>query len=110
MCGDMLSSSWEAENKETGHWNPDKPSQMWMRKDIKAEIDRFHDKVIVPAQYTHSDHFHTILEDLVLAAMGTAQLRYFSVTMSYKSGNIVDNAILMSVSVIVKLRSRSGEG
>jgi len=47
MCGDMLSSSWEAENKETGHWNPDKPSQMWMRKDIKAEIDRFHDKVIV---------------------------------------------------------------
>jgi hypothetical protein len=47
MCGDMLSSSWEAENRDTGEWDPDKPSQMWMRKDIKAEIDKFHDKVIV---------------------------------------------------------------
>ncbi len=47
MCGDMLSSSWEAENKETGHWNPEDPAQMWMRKDIKAEIDQFHDKHII---------------------------------------------------------------
>jgi hypothetical protein len=47
MCGDMLSSSWEAENRDQGEWNPNKPSQMWMRKDIKAEIDSFHDKVVV---------------------------------------------------------------
>jgi len=47
MCGDMLSSSWEAENRDNGEWDPDKPSQMWMRKDIKAEIDSFHDKVVV---------------------------------------------------------------
>jgi len=47
MCGDMLSSSWEAENRDQGEWNPNKPSQMWMRKDIKAEIDSFHDKVAV---------------------------------------------------------------
>lgn len=47
MCGDMLSSSWEAENKETGDWNPENPAQMWMRKDIKAEIDKFHDQHII---------------------------------------------------------------
>jgi hypothetical protein len=47
MCGDMLSSSWEAENKENDDWNPNDPSQMWMRKDIKAEIDKFHDTVVV---------------------------------------------------------------
>ena len=47
MCGDMLSSSWEAENRENNGWDPNKSSQMWMRKDIKQEIDKFHDKVIV---------------------------------------------------------------
>jgi hypothetical protein len=47
MCGDMLSSSWEAENKETGDWNPENPAQMWMRKDIKAEIDKFHDQHVI---------------------------------------------------------------
>jgi len=47
MCGDMLSSSWEAEERTHNMWNPNKPSQMWMREDIKAEIDKFHDTVIV---------------------------------------------------------------
>jgi len=47
MCGDMLSSSWESEERTHNMWNPDKPSQMWMREDIKAEIDKFHDTVIV---------------------------------------------------------------
>jgi len=47
MCGDMLSSSWEAEERLHKMWDPKKPSQMWMRDDIRAEIEKFHDKVIV---------------------------------------------------------------
>ena len=47
MCGDMLSSSWEAEERIHNMWDPNDPSQMWMRKDIKEEIDKFHDTVIV---------------------------------------------------------------
>ena len=47
MCGDMLSSSWEAEERIHNTWDPNDPSQMWMRKDIKEEIDKFHDTVIV---------------------------------------------------------------
>ena len=47
MCGDMLSSSWEAEERLHNMWNPDRPNQMWMREDIKKEIDKFHDKVVV---------------------------------------------------------------
>jgi len=47
MCGDMLSSSWEAEERLHNMWNPNKPSQMWMRDDIRAEIEKFHDIVVV---------------------------------------------------------------
>ena len=47
MCGDMLSSSWEAEERLHNMWNPNKPSQMWMREDIRAEIEKFHDTVVV---------------------------------------------------------------
>jgi len=47
MCGDMLSSSWEAEERLHNMWDPNKPSQMWMRDDIRAEIEKFHDTVIV---------------------------------------------------------------
>ena len=47
MCGDMLSSSWEAEEKLHNMWDPTKPSQMWMRDDIRAEIEKFHDTVVV---------------------------------------------------------------
>tara|TARA_B100000123_G_C25722492_1_gene425264 strand:+ start:132 stop:1523 length:1392 start_codon:yes stop_codon:yes gene_type:complete len=46
MCGDMLSSSWEAENRkhEPEIYEKDK---IWGRSDIKAEIEKFHDKHIV---------------------------------------------------------------
>ena len=46
MCGDMLSSSWEAENRkhEPGAYENDR---IWGRPDIKAEIEKFHDKHIV---------------------------------------------------------------
>jgi len=56
MCGDMLSSSWEAEERLHNMWDPNKPSQMWMRDDIRAEIEKFHDTVIV-------EEFKTAIEN-----------------------------------------------
>ena len=46
MCGDMLSSSWEA---ETRMHEPEiyEKYRIWGRPDIKAEIEKFHDKHIV---------------------------------------------------------------
>jgi len=46
MCGDMLSSSWEAETRKH---NPEiyEKYRIWGRKDIKEEIEKFHDKVVV---------------------------------------------------------------
>ena len=41
MCGDMLSSSWEAENKKNGQ------ESLWSRKDIKNQLEKFHDQQIV---------------------------------------------------------------
>ena len=46
MCGDMLSSSWEAETRKHEPEVYDK-SRLWGRKDIKAEIEKFHDKHII---------------------------------------------------------------
>ena len=46
MCGDMLSSSWEA---ETRMHEPEiyEKYRIWGRPDIKAEIEKFHDKHII---------------------------------------------------------------
>ena len=46
MCGDMLSSSWETENKKHGRGNYEK-YRIWGRKDIKAEIQKFHDSQVI---------------------------------------------------------------
>tara|TARA_A100001015_G_scaffold237549_1_gene270180 strand:- start:709 stop:2052 length:1344 start_codon:yes stop_codon:yes gene_type:complete len=46
MCGDMLSSSWETENKKHGKGNYDK-YRIWGRKDIKEQLEKFHDQQIV---------------------------------------------------------------
>jgi organic radical activating enzyme len=61
MCGDMLSSSWEAEERTHNMWNPNKPSQMWMREDIKAEIEKFHDTVVIK-EFEHAIESKTIKE------------------------------------------------
>jgi len=47
MCGDMLSSSWEAENKKHGraHWY--EKYSIWGRKDIKEKLQKFHDQQVV---------------------------------------------------------------
>ena len=46
MCGDMLSSSWETENKRHGKGDYEK-YRIWGRKDIKEQLEKFHDQQVV---------------------------------------------------------------
>ena len=46
MCGDMLSSSWETENKANGKGDYEN-FRIWGRKDIKEQLQKFHDQQIV---------------------------------------------------------------
>jgi sulfatase maturation enzyme AslB (radical SAM superfamily) len=45
MCGDMLSSSWEAESRKHKNWN--KESQPWMASPLREQIKKFQDKQVV---------------------------------------------------------------
>jgi hypothetical protein len=45
MCGDMLSSSWEAESRKNKTWNED--SQPWMASPLREQIKNFQDTQIV---------------------------------------------------------------
>lgn len=46
MCGDMLSSSWETENKANGKGDYEH-YRIWGRRDIKEKIERFHDEQVI---------------------------------------------------------------
>ena len=46
MCGDMLSSSWETENKRHGRGNYES-HRIWGRKDIKKQLEKFHDQHVI---------------------------------------------------------------
>jgi sulfatase maturation enzyme AslB (radical SAM superfamily) len=45
MCGDMLSSSWEAESRKYKTWN--KESQPWMASPLREQITKFQDTQVV---------------------------------------------------------------
>jgi sulfatase maturation enzyme AslB (radical SAM superfamily) len=45
MCGDMLSSSWETENRK--HGKTYEKYDLWGRKDIKEQLTQFHDQQVV---------------------------------------------------------------
>jgi len=45
MCGDMLSSSWEAETRKNNTW--DKDSQPWMASPLREQITHFQDTQVV---------------------------------------------------------------
>lgn len=45
MCGDMLSSSWEAESRKHKTWN--KESQPWMASPLREQITKFQDTQVV---------------------------------------------------------------
>jgi len=47
MCGDMLSSSWETENKKHGRADWYDKYRIWGRKDIKEQLQKFHDQQVV---------------------------------------------------------------
>lgn len=46
MCGDMLSSAWESEQKQHNMVNWSDPKNNWMRPEIKKKIDLFQDNII----------------------------------------------------------------
>tara|TARA_B100001057_G_scaffold281295_1_gene281657 strand:- start:2988 stop:4367 length:1380 start_codon:yes stop_codon:yes gene_type:complete len=60
MCGDMLSSSWEAETRMHEPEIYDK-NKLWGRKDIKAELDKFHDQHVIK-EFTKGVESKTIKE------------------------------------------------
>jgi hypothetical protein len=41
MCGDMLSSAWETEQRQHDMINWDNPKNNWMRPEVKSEIEKF---------------------------------------------------------------------
>jgi hypothetical protein len=41
MCGDMLSSSWESEQRQHEMINWSNPKNNWMKPKIKNEIEQF---------------------------------------------------------------------
>ena len=41
MCGDMLSSSWESEEKKHDMWNKQDPKNNWMLPEIREKINNF---------------------------------------------------------------------
>ena len=46
MCGDMLSSAWETEQRQHDMIDWSNPKNTWMRADIREEISRFQDTYI----------------------------------------------------------------
>jgi hypothetical protein len=46
MCGDMLSSAWESEQKQHNMINWANPKNNWMLPDVRAEISKFQDTQI----------------------------------------------------------------
>jgi hypothetical protein len=45
MCGDMLSSSWEAESRKNNNWNS--KDQPWMTSPLREQIKQFQDTQVV---------------------------------------------------------------
>jgi hypothetical protein len=43
MCGDMLSSAWESEQRQHNMIDFTNPKNNWMRPEVKAEIEKFQD-------------------------------------------------------------------
>jgi hypothetical protein len=46
MCGDMLSSSWESEERKHGMVDLSNPKNNWMNPTVKREISKFQDTVV----------------------------------------------------------------
>ena len=61
MCGDMLSSAWETEQKQNNMVNWHDTKNNWMRADIRAEITQFQDQAI-EAEFASAVESHSVEE------------------------------------------------
>jgi len=61
MCGDMLSSSWETEEKRHDMVDWSNPKNNWMRPEVKREITKFQDTQI-EAEFAQAVEEHRIEE------------------------------------------------
>jgi sulfatase maturation enzyme AslB (radical SAM superfamily) len=61
MCGDMLSSSWETEEKKHNMVDWSNPKNNWMRPEIKREITKFQDAQI-EAEFAQAVEDHRVEE------------------------------------------------
>ena len=60
-CGDMLSSSWESEQKQNNMVDWANPKNNWMRNDIRTEITHFQDSQI-EAEFSRAVEAHSVEE------------------------------------------------
>jgi len=51
MCGDMLSSSWEAEEKKHNMWDKTNPKNNWMIPEVKKQIQQFQTETVAQELY-----------------------------------------------------------
>jgi len=61
MCGDMLSSSWESEQRANNMINWNNPKNNWMRPEVREEISRFQDTQI-EAEFAQAVAEHRVEE------------------------------------------------
>ena len=61
MCGDMLSSSWETEEKRHDMVDWNNPKNNWMRPEVKREITKFQDTQI-EAEFAQAVEEHRVEE------------------------------------------------
>jgi hypothetical protein len=61
MCGDMLSSAWESEQRQHNMINWSDPKNNWMQFDIKKQIEQFQDTQ-VEAEFSQAVEEHRVEE------------------------------------------------
>jgi len=61
MCGDMLSSSWEAEQRQHDMIDWSDPKTHWMRSDVRQQISKFQDTQI-EAEFAQAVEQHRVEE------------------------------------------------
>jgi len=61
MCGDMLSSAWESEQKTHGMVDASNPKNNWMRPDIRGQITQFQENT-VEAEFAAAVERHEVEE------------------------------------------------
>jgi hypothetical protein len=61
MCGDMLSSSWETEQKQHNMVDWSNPKNIWMQPEVKKQIESFQDRE-VEAEFSQAVEEHRVEE------------------------------------------------